>query len=276
MTRPAGQRALEAAQLAGQVPDLRDLEMMAGDALVVADRHLAPERETRLAQRRVPGTAGAAEVLRGARVVHRRRAARRGDHRLDPLDRVGDVEMHAVELGDRRVEQVLQPPAELVDTFDGAVGIGLEVVDDRVERLPGQDPFGHLAHGAFDAVELVPSPRVGLGEVELHAVEDTGEQPVPVVADSIAFDGVRRVLVGEEPAERGVGLGRAGRPVDERVAQHLVVDTALVVAVDERQEERTCLAVHSTPRLGLARALDRLTTGRHEPLAHALGEALLV
>src|SRR5690242_14122957 len=65
VTGPAGQGALEAAQLAGQVPDLRDLEMMTGDALVVADRHLAPEREARLAERRVPGTAGAAEVLRG-------------------------------------------------------------------------------------------------------------------------------------------------------------------------------------------------------------------
>ena len=115
-----------------------------------------------------------------------------------------------------------------------------------------------------------------LGEVELDAVEDAGEQPVPLYTDCIAFDGVRRVLVGEEPAERGVRLGGAGRPVDECVAQHLVLDATRVVAVDQRQEERTRLAVHSTPRLGLARALDGLTTGCHEPLAHALGEALLV
>src|SRR5437763_1353969 len=42
VTRPAGQRALEAAQLAGQVPALGDREMMTGDALVVAERDLAP------------------------------------------------------------------------------------------------------------------------------------------------------------------------------------------------------------------------------------------
>ena len=57
--------------------------------------------------------------------------------------------------------------AELVHALDGAVGIGLEVVDHGVERLPGQDALGHLAHGVLDAVELVPTPRVRLGEVEL-------------------------------------------------------------------------------------------------------------
>src|SRR6266511_2894018 len=273
---PASERPLETTELLGQIADLRDLEMMAGDALVVADGHLAPEWETCLPECRVPRTAGAAEVLGRARVVHRRRAARRGDHRLDPLDGVRDVEVHAVELGDRRVEQVLQPLAELVDTFDGAVGIRLEVLDHGIKRLPGQDALGHLAHRAFDAVELLPTPRVGLGEVELHPVEDAGEQPIPVGADRVACEGVRRVLVGEEPAERGVRLGGAARPVDQRVAQHLVLDAALVVPVDQRQEERTRLAVHSTPRLGLARALDGLTTRCHEPLANALGEALLV
>ena len=42
----AGERALEAAQRVGEVAHLRDLQVMAGDALVVADRHLAPERES--------------------------------------------------------------------------------------------------------------------------------------------------------------------------------------------------------------------------------------
>ena len=122
VTRRAGQRALVAAQRVGEVAHLRDLEVMAGDALVVADRHLAPEREAGLAQRRVPGAAGAAEVLRRARVVHRGRAAGRGDHRLDALHRLGDVEVGAVELGDRAVEQLLVPAPELVDALDGAGG----------------------------------------------------------------------------------------------------------------------------------------------------------
>ena len=55
----ARERALVAAQRVGEVAHLRDLQVMAGDALVVADRHLAPEREARLAERRVPGAARA-------------------------------------------------------------------------------------------------------------------------------------------------------------------------------------------------------------------------
>src|SRR5829696_4761271 len=249
---------------------------MSGDALVVADRHLAPEWEACLAERRVPGPAGPGEVLRRARVVHRRRAAGRGDHGLDPLDRVGDVEVDAVELGDGRVEQVLQPPPELVDAFDGARRVGLEVLDHGVERLAGQDALGHLAHGAFDAVQLVPAPRVSLGELELHPVEDPGEQPVPLGADRIAFDGVRRVLVGEEAGERRVRLRGAAGAVDERVAQHLIVDGTLVVTVDEREEERRRPVLAAAPRLGLAHAFDGLPPGRHQPLSHAFGEAGLV
>ena len=43
------ERALEARQLLGEVLHLRDLEVMAGNALVVAGAHLAPEREAGLA-----------------------------------------------------------------------------------------------------------------------------------------------------------------------------------------------------------------------------------
>ena len=76
--------ALEPGEVVLQVAHLADLEVVAGDALVVADRDLAPEREHRLAERRVPGAAGTAEVLRRSGVVHRRRAAGRGDHGLAP------------------------------------------------------------------------------------------------------------------------------------------------------------------------------------------------
>ena len=130
----AGERALEAGEGVGEVSDLRDLQVMARDALVVTDRDLAPEREPGLAQRRVPGAAGPAEVLGRARVVHRGRAARGRDHRLDLPDRRGDVEVHAVELDDGRVEQVLQPRAERVDTLDRAVGIGARGASRRRRR----------------------------------------------------------------------------------------------------------------------------------------------
>ena len=61
--RRAGERALVAAQQVGEVADLGDLQVMPGNALVVADRHLAPEREPCLAERRVPRAPRAAEVL---------------------------------------------------------------------------------------------------------------------------------------------------------------------------------------------------------------------
>ena len=101
--------ALEAIEAVAQVPHLADLQMMAGYALVVRDRHLAPQREPRLAQGRVPRAPGPAEVLRRSRVVHRRRAARWCDHRLDPLHGIGDVEVHAVHGVDGRVHQLLEP-----------------------------------------------------------------------------------------------------------------------------------------------------------------------
>ena len=94
------------------------------------------------------------------------------------------------------------------------------MVDHGVERLAGKDALGNLAHRMLDAVQLVPTPRVGLVEVELHPVEDAGEQPVALGADRVAFDGVRRVLVGEEAAERGVGLARACRPGSTSVSRN--------------------------------------------------------
>ena len=202
VTRRARQRALVAAQRVGEVAHLPDLQVMAGDALVVTDRHLAPQREACLAERRVPGAARAAEVLRRARVVHRRRATRRGDHRLDALHRLGDVEVHAVELGDGAVQQLLVPALERVDALDGARRVGLEVLDDGVDVGAGDDALRDLAHRALDAVQLVPPPRVGLVEVELDAVEVLRVQRVALAPHGVVLGRVRRVLLDEEPTER--------------------------------------------------------------------------
>src|SRR5262249_59541964 len=62
----------------------------------------------------------------------------------------------------------------------------------------------------------------------------------------------------------------------ERGGERGVVDAALVDPVREGGEERTRVTVDPAPRLGLAHALDGLTAGGDEPLANALGEALLV
>ena len=92
----------------------------------------------------------------GPGVVHRGGAAGRRDHRLDPLHRLGDVEVHAVQLGDGGVEQVLVPPAELVDALDGAVRVGLEVRDHLVDGRAGDDALRDRPHRVLDAVQLLP------------------------------------------------------------------------------------------------------------------------
>ncbi len=192
---------------------------MPGDTLVVADRHLAPQREAGAPLRGIPGAPGAGEVLSRTRVVHRRRAAGWGDHRLDAPHGRGDVEVHAVERGDRGVEQLLVPGPELVDALDHPAGIGLEVRDHLVDGRAGEDALGDLGHRVLDAVQLLPTPRVGLVEVELDAVEVARVQRVPLPPDRVGLGRVRRVLVDEVAAHRRVGRGGARRQLLE--ARHV-------------------------------------------------------
>ena len=67
---------------------------------------------------------------------------------------------------------------------------------------PGLDALGDLAHGVLDAVQLVPAPRVGLVEVELHAVEVLRVHRVALAPDRVVLVGVWRVLLHEEPPQR--------------------------------------------------------------------------
>ena len=275
VARRPRERALVAAERARQVAHLRDLEVMAGDSLVVAGRDLVPEREARLAQRRVPGAAGAAEILGRPRVVHRRRAAGRRDHRLDLLHRVGDVEVHPVELGHGAVEQGLQPRPELVDALDGALRVGVEQLDHRADRLTREDALAHGPHRVLDAAQLVPAPLVRLARLDRHAVEHAGEQDVALLADGVALDRVLRVLLVEEAGERRVGGGGAAGAFDQGVAEHRPVETRPVEPFHQALEERR-VAAGPCPRLRLAHALDRLASRGDETLARALGERLLV
>ena len=216
VTGRARERALVPAQGVGQVPHLRDLQVMAGDTFVVADRHLAPEREARLAERGVPGASGSREVLGRAGVVHRGGAAGRRDHRLHPLHGLGDVEVRAVELGDGGVEQLLVPPPELVDALDGAVRVGLEVLDHLVDGGAGEDPLRDRTHRVLDPVELLPAPGVRLVEVEVDAVEVARVQRVALASDRVVLGGVRRVLLDEVAAHRRVRRGRRGSASSSR------------------------------------------------------------
>ena len=90
---------------------------------------------------------------------------------------------------------------------------------------------------SLDAVQLVPAPGVGLVEVEVGAVEVLRAPLVALAPDRIVLGRVRRVLLHEEAAERGVGLGGVRRAPSSRDAARLV-DARRVVLVDQREEER--------------------------------------
>jgi len=105
-------------QLPGQGGPGAELQVVAWHALVVPGADQFPEREPGLAHDGQPGTAGPGEVARGPGVVRRGRAARRGDPRLHRLDRGGQVEVGAVELGDPLVEHTLQPLPDLRHAVD--------------------------------------------------------------------------------------------------------------------------------------------------------------
>src|SRR3954454_7918392 len=141
---------------------------MAGHRLVVTDRDLTPRGEVRVAERRVPRAAGTREVLRWAGVVHRRRAARWCDHRLAAVERRRNVEMLAIEVVDRAVDQVLDPREQRALAFDHASRIRLEVVDRRMEVGTGQDAVAAGGDVTLDAPQLLPTPRVRLVQIELR------------------------------------------------------------------------------------------------------------
>jgi hypothetical protein len=119
--------------------------------------------------------------------------------------------VRAVELGHGGVEQLLVPGAELGDAFDGARGVVLEVLDHLVDGRAGHDALRDLLHGVLDAVQLVPTPGIGLVEVELDAVEVACVERVAVAPDRVVLGRMRRVLLHEIATESGVRLGRARR-----------------------------------------------------------------
>ena len=59
----------------------------------------------------------------------------------------------------------------------------------------GQDALADLAHRVLDAVQLLPTPFVGLGEVEVHAAERAGLERVAIGSDGVALRRGRRVQV---------------------------------------------------------------------------------
>src|SRR5580698_8836071 len=93
VARRPREEAAVAVQRRAVVDGLRDLEVMAGNSLVVDGRELTPGVELRDALRhRPPHPTGAGEVVRWPRVVDDAGVAR-GDHALERADLLRDVEV---------------------------------------------------------------------------------------------------------------------------------------------------------------------------------------
>ena len=217
--RRARERPLVSAQEVGEVAHLRDLQVMARDALVVADRHLAPEREARLAERRVPGAPGSARSPRTGRCSTSppRRPAGRSSPR-PACTGLGDVEVRAVELGDRGVEQLLVPRAGTRRRpRSSAVGSGSRCSITSSTSAPGTMRSATCC--------IACSMRCSSSQPHAYVSSRSSSMPlksraysaVALASDRVVLGGVRRVLLDEvaaraprTPRSRGSRARRGG------------------------------------------------------------------
>ncbi len=201
------QRGLVAAEPVGEGDPPGELEVVAGDALVVPGGDELPGREGVPAEGRQVGASGAAEVQAGGGVVRGRAAAGRCDPGLDVAQLSGDVEVGAVEGCYRLVHELLQPVADRLLALD-RVAVPLQVVHGAAHSRSGQHAFGFGAHLGRRPVELGPGPCVGLVQVEVGArVVACGDQ-VALPAHGVGgVGGGRGVGVAQPVAELGDGGG---------------------------------------------------------------------
>ena len=191
---------------------------MARDALVVPDRDQVPEREAGPARASAARCGpGREKSCDGPRVVRRRGAAGRRDHRLDPAHRLGEVEVRAVQRGDRLVHHRLQPLADLLDALDGRAVL-VQPAHGLHRRRAGQDLLGLDAAARPGSAGARPSPRrrpprgPGPG-AEVRAGPAAHGQRV-----ALAADGVRRPL-GARARTRRAGSRGSRRPPRRRRAR---------------------------------------------------------
>ena len=256
---PAHQPLPAVEQLAA-VGGLRDLEVVAGHALVEDGRDLAPGGEVVDAVGdRPPHPARAGEVLGRAGVVDAA-VVGRGEHALDPADRLGDVEVDPGHLLDRAVGEVLHPRPERLAAVDLAGLVGLEVVDRLARGGSREDPVGRHRHVVGEPLELLPAPGVGLLEVDGGAEEVARLERVVVAPDGVPLPGVGEHLALEEAGhllQRLVG----GR----RVAGQVVTEGGYVAARGELAEDVAALAGAAGPRADLGDHLAVLPGGADAP-----------
>src|SRR4051794_2180544 len=122
---------------------------MPGNAFVVHRRHFIPEREALFAGHGQPDLSGAAEVLAGRRVVADVGPTDRSGHRLAPPEWGGDLEVRAVQIVDRFLDQLLTPGQEAVGTIDRTICIRLELVETLISRATRRDLLDQVGNARF-------------------------------------------------------------------------------------------------------------------------------
>src|SRR5450631_4753744 len=245
--------------------------MVAGNPLVVRGRDLIPEREHGAATGRIPRAPGPGPVLRWRRVIHRRRAPRGCDETLAATDLPGDVEGAAVQLGDGCTGQVLQKTLEIVSPFNRAGGVAPEQFDDLLHRRTGADSLGSLTHLRLETMQLFPTPRIGLVQVDVAAEKLSCGEAVAVAPDGVSVRCCRRIHVAQESRQPGVRLGGlAGAGVDLGAQPTLVR-----AAAGESEEIGHAVAGLPAPHVRLPGADQGLAACRREPEIEAMAQGCL-
>ena len=212
---------------------LRALEVMAGHALVIDRGDFFPGGELIDAVRyRPPNPARPAPVLARVGVVDPAVAGRR-DHALDPAGWLRDVEMGAVQLGERGVGDILHPGPQIRPAGDPPGRIGVQRGDGVRDAATGDDQAGHPVHLGLDPLDFRPAPGVGLVQVDRRAEEVARGTGVALPAGRIALRRQRQQLGLQEDAELGRGRpGRLGGPVKLRAHRPGCLDAAGQPAVE--------------------------------------------
>ena len=275
--RPHAAPPVEQARAVHRLPDL---QVMAGDALVVDGRQFAPRAEPFDALRhRPPHASGAGEILARAGVVDAARGRGR-DHALDATHRVGDVEVRVRQSADGGVSARLHPGAQRVGAVQGVRVVGVEGGHRALDAGAGRDAFGEARHLVGDAREFVLTPAVGLLEVDPCAEELAAVQRIPLTPHPVVLGRARQQFVAQPRPCVGVG------PRGERGSlAHLVLHRAGIAttldggALSEREEVPVASAVlgallAAAFDLALRRddALRRGVIERREPAVERLGD----
>src|SRR5579875_2479823 len=240
--------------------------MVARDALVVADRNLAPYREHGPPSRRVPGTPRPAHIFRRARIVHGSRTARGSDHGLYPAKRCRDVKVLPVEILYRLVHQVLEKAAQRLFAVHSARGVCVQHVHNLSDTGTRRDLTVGPGSFRLQAVQLLPAPAIGFVEVEHGAQGRLAEKAVTVAAYRVPLGGLACQLRAHPRTKRSVSFGRLGGRRLEVLGEGAVATGVLGGQAFEKRP----LTAQPSPSFTLRDASLDLAAGRWQPSPYCL------